>query len=146
MMMERFDENFFGELRANAEADVADLANHISLLGEKADFLFLAKAHLPEAMFDLGRGGKLLDAHVGARANVTQRANKRLRTFRIGRDHQGAIVHRVEIRLIETELQEERGFARDAHREFPSRFAEHPGATWFRTWITVRFNFCRQAE
>ena len=94
MVMERFDKDRFGELRANAQADIANLANHVGLLGQKADLLLLAKTHFPEAVLDFGRGRKLLDAHVRACANVTQRANKRLRTFRIGRDHQGAIVHR----------------------------------------------------
>jgi hypothetical protein len=55
--MKRLDENFFGKLRANAEADVANLADDVGLLGQETDFLFFAKAHLAKAMFYFGRRG-----------------------------------------------------------------------------------------
>ena len=69
--MNRFDDNFFRELRADAEAHVANLANDVGLLGEKSDFLFLAKAHFAETMSDFGGGGELFDADGGSCANVT---------------------------------------------------------------------------
>lgn len=54
-MLKRFNNNLFSKLGANPKANIANLANHIGLLGEKADFLFLTKAHFPEAVGDFGR-------------------------------------------------------------------------------------------
>lgn len=53
-MLERFDNNLFSKLGADAQADVANLANDIGLLGEKANFLFFTKAHFAKAVGDFG--------------------------------------------------------------------------------------------
>ena len=69
--MDRLDDDLFRELRADAKADIANLADNIGLLSEEADFLFFAKAHFTEAMGDFGRGGELLNADGSACADVT---------------------------------------------------------------------------
>jgi hypothetical protein len=68
--MDRLDDDLFRELRADAKAYIANLADNIGLLSEEADFLFFAKAHFPEAMGDFRGGGELLDADGSACTNV----------------------------------------------------------------------------
>jgi hypothetical protein len=72
------NQNLFGELGTDAETDVANLANDARVLADQFDFLFLTKAHLAQAMRDLGRGHELLDAHGGALSHLVQRTDQGL--------------------------------------------------------------------
>jgi hypothetical protein len=105
--MDWLDQNLFGQLRADPQAHIANLANNVRLLGEQPDFLLFAKAHFPETMSDLWGRGKLLDPNRGASPHAAERANEWLRTFRIRFNLDGTVVHLRDHRmLIETELQE----------------------------------------
>ena len=68
--MNGLDDDFLGELRADAQTDVADLADDIGVLSQKADFLFLAKAHFTEPMGDFRSGCKLLYSNRSTCTNV----------------------------------------------------------------------------
>ncbi len=46
--MKRFDEDGFGQLLAQREAPVADLANQAGITTKKFDALLLAKAHFAQ--------------------------------------------------------------------------------------------------
>lgn len=65
------NDDLFGELDADPQADIANLANDVGVLGEQADFLFFAEAHFPEAVLHFGRGGELFYPDGSACANVT---------------------------------------------------------------------------
>lgn len=54
-MLKRFNNNLFSKLGADPKANIANLANHIGLLGKKTNFLFFTKAHFTEAVGDFGR-------------------------------------------------------------------------------------------
>ena len=68
--VDRLDDDLFGQLRANAQANIADLTDDVGMLGEKADFLFFAEAHLAKAMSHLGSGIELLNLNGSACADV----------------------------------------------------------------------------
>ena len=91
--LDRLDQNFLCELRADAQAHIANLANNVGLLREQPHLLLFAKTHLAEPMCDFRRSRKLLDPHRSARPNMAQRADKRLRTFRIRFYPDRTIVH-----------------------------------------------------
>jgi hypothetical protein len=93
LRVERFNEDFFRELSADPEADIADLANDVRLLGEKADFLLFAKTHFAQAMLHFRRSGKLLDADGSAGADAIQWADKRLKASCLSGKCRGTIVH-----------------------------------------------------
>ncbi len=70
-----FDQDELGQLLADGQAGVANLANEIGLAGEQVDDLFFAKADLAQSILDLGRGAQLLDAHGHAGSDAAQRTN-----------------------------------------------------------------------
>jgi hypothetical protein len=53
-MLKRFNNNLFSKLGADPKANIANLANHIGLLGKKANLLFFTKAHFAKAVGDFG--------------------------------------------------------------------------------------------
>lgn len=67
---ERFDQDLFGQLGADPQAGVADLADEAALAAEEFDFLFFAETHFSQAVGDLRRGRKLLDADGHTRAHA----------------------------------------------------------------------------
>jgi len=78
----RLDPDGLRQLRADAETDVADLANDVGVLAKKFDPLLLAKPQLAQAMGDLRSSAKLPDPAGRADAHLTERTNKRfLATF-----------------------------------------------------------------
>jgi hypothetical protein len=56
-----FNQNGLGNLLANREAGVADLANEIGLAGEQLNDLILTKAQLSQTILDFRGGAELLD-------------------------------------------------------------------------------------
>jgi hypothetical protein len=50
-------------------------------LAEELDLLLFAEAHFPEAVSDLGIGGKLFDPHSRPGAHLAQGAHERLAAF-----------------------------------------------------------------
>jgi hypothetical protein len=74
----RLNENAFGQLCADAEPGIADLANDIGLVTHEFYLLFFTEAHFTQAMRNFGRGGKLFDANGRARDNSAEGAKKRL--------------------------------------------------------------------
>lgn len=78
-----FNQDFLGELSADTQTNIANLANNVGPLRQKANFLLLAKSHLAEPVLDLRRRRKLLDPHGSACTDGAQWADKRLRTIRI---------------------------------------------------------------
>jgi hypothetical protein len=74
---DQFNPDDFGELRADPEAGVANLANDVAVPADQANLLLLAKPKLAQTMIHLGAGGKLLDADGGAGADLAQRTKKR---------------------------------------------------------------------
>src|SRR5262249_36015551 len=79
---QRFHQDFFGQLRADAHAHLANLADDIRLLAEKLDFLFFTESHLAKPMGHFRRGRKLLDSHSRPRAHLAQGARKWLAALR----------------------------------------------------------------
>jgi hypothetical protein len=75
-----FDHDSFGQAPADAQAGVANLAYNAGLAAEELDFLFFAETHFAKAMGHLGRGGKLLDAHVHPGPHGAERTQERLGT------------------------------------------------------------------
>lgn len=78
-LVQRFDQDGVRQFRADAEPDVANLADDIVLLTEQFDALFLAKAEFAEAPGHFRRGGKLFDPAGGAHPHLAERTNVRLR-------------------------------------------------------------------
>lgn len=60
---ERFDENGVGELFAERQPCVADLADKIGLPGQQLDLLIFAKSQFAEAVAHVRFSGKVLDAN-----------------------------------------------------------------------------------
>jgi hypothetical protein len=75
-----FDQDSLGQALADAQPGVAHLAYNAGLAAEEFDFLFFAEAHFAQAMGHLGRGGKLLDAHVNPGPHGAERTQERLGT------------------------------------------------------------------
>src|SRR5437868_2360673 len=76
--VEWFHQNIFRQLGTDAQARVANLADHINLAADEAYLLLFTKAHLPQAFGDLRGRGELLDADSRAGNNPAQRAEIRV--------------------------------------------------------------------
>jgi len=74
----RLNENAFGQLCADAEPGIADLANDIGLATHQLYLLFFTEAHFTQAMRNFRGGGKLLDANGRASDHAAERAKERL--------------------------------------------------------------------
>jgi len=72
----RFHQNGFSKLGADAKPGIADQANEVALAAQKLDLLLFAKTHLTKTMGNLGRSGKLLDADGCAGNDPAQRAQE----------------------------------------------------------------------
>ena len=72
---EGFDEDQPGQLLADGEAGVADLADDVIAAGDEADDLVFAKADLAQAVLDIRRGAELFHAHRDAGLDAAQRTN-----------------------------------------------------------------------
>jgi hypothetical protein len=70
---EGLDEDELGELLADGQSRVADLADEIGLAGEQLDDLVLAQPQLPQAILQFRRSAQLLDAHGDAGLDPAQR-------------------------------------------------------------------------
>ena len=70
-----FHENQFGELFADGQARVADLANEIVPAGDEPNDLVFAKANFPQAILDFRGRAELLDADRNARLDAVQGTN-----------------------------------------------------------------------
>jgi len=68
----RFHEDEPGELLANGEPGIADLADKIVLVGYEADDLVFAQADFTQTVLDCRNRAKLPDAHRNARLNAIQ--------------------------------------------------------------------------
>jgi hypothetical protein len=87
----RLDPDGLGEISADAEADVADLANDVGVAADELDLLIFAEAHFAEAMGDFRRGGQLFDANRHTSLDLIQRAGIRVLALAGG----GAVVVRL---------------------------------------------------
>jgi len=67
----RLNDDLLGELRANAQANITNLADDVGVLGEKPDFLLLAKAHFTKTMRNFRGGGELFNTDGSSCTNVT---------------------------------------------------------------------------
>src|SRR5947208_195299 len=67
-----FDDDLGGERRADADAHIANLADHVGLLTEQLDLLLFAETHFAEAMRHFRRSGKLLDADCRSCAHLAE--------------------------------------------------------------------------
>ena len=76
---ERFDPDGVGQFGADAQTNVADLADDVVVLAEKFDPLFLAEAHLAQPMRNFRRSGKLFDPAGRAHPHVAEWADETLR-------------------------------------------------------------------
>ena len=74
------DHDGFGELGADAEAGVADLADDVGVLHQQADALFFAEAHFAQPSGDLSGAVELFDADRCAGLDRVERAQLGLRT------------------------------------------------------------------
>jgi hypothetical protein len=78
--LHRLNQDECGELLAEREAGVADLADETRAVGDEADDLILAQAQFAEAGLNFGRGAQLPDAHRNARLHPVQRTQLATRT------------------------------------------------------------------
>ena len=105
---DRFNQNGVGQLFADTKPCVADLANESGLPGQHFDLLVFTQTHLSQTLPQFRGGGKMFDAHSGARLNTTQRADLRACTLAahniIGLRR--SLIHWPQNRLVETKLQE----------------------------------------
>ena len=101
---ERFDQDGLGELLAESETGVTDLADDIELLADDAHLLVFAEAKLAQPIADFGRGGESLDAHGSASIDAVQRAQLSL-VAGFGRTQWQRIVHDSYCTKVERELQ-----------------------------------------
>jgi hypothetical protein len=69
------DHDQFGQLLADGEAGVANLADEIVTAGDEADDPVFPEADFAQAVLNFGRGAKLADAHRDARLDAAQRTN-----------------------------------------------------------------------
>jgi hypothetical protein len=76
--VERFHQNIVRQLGTDAEARIANLADHIDLAAHQTNLLLFTETHLPQALRDLRRGGKLLDPHGRAGNDPAQGAEIRV--------------------------------------------------------------------
>ena len=67
-----FHQNQLGQLFADGEAGVANLADEIVSAGDEPDDLVFAEPDFPEAVLNFRRGAKLLDAHRDAGLDAAQ--------------------------------------------------------------------------
>jgi hypothetical protein len=67
-----FDEDGFGQLAADAEAGVADLANDIGMAAQQFDALLFAKTEFSQADPQFRRPGQFLDANHRTRLNAAE--------------------------------------------------------------------------
>jgi len=81
---QRLHQDGVSQFYAEAETNVADLADEVGLLAEKFDLLVFAEAHLAEAMGNFGRGGKLFDPAGGTHPQLAEWTDERLFTTRGG--------------------------------------------------------------
>jgi hypothetical protein len=72
---ERLDHDQLGQLLADGEAGIANLADEIGLAGEKPDDLVFAKAEFAQTVLQFRGCTKLLDAHGHARFDTGEGAN-----------------------------------------------------------------------
>lgn len=83
---DRFNDDTFSQLGADAQAGVADLADEVGLAAEQGDFLLFAKAHLAQPVHHFLRGAKLFDTYTGAGPHLVERAKLRLGTIAFHRN------------------------------------------------------------
>jgi hypothetical protein len=69
---DRFDEDQLGQLRADRQPRIANLANEICMAGDQPDDLVLTQADFPQAVLDFRSGTKLFDPHRHARLDAAQ--------------------------------------------------------------------------
>lgn len=74
MRRERFDVNRVRQLGAQTEPDVADLADHVVVLEQTFDPLFLTEAHLSQALTQIRGSGELFDPHRRPGTHLAERA------------------------------------------------------------------------
>jgi len=67
-----FDEDELGELCADGEAGVANLADEIGLAGEETNHLIFPEAEFAQAILQLRRGAELFNADGDAGAHAAQ--------------------------------------------------------------------------
>jgi hypothetical protein len=79
MEWQRLDQNGLGQLRADAEPDVADLANDVVLLAQEPDMLVLAKTQFSQSKAHFWRSGELLDPDGAAGADFAERTQTWIR-------------------------------------------------------------------
>lgn len=78
--MDGFHPNLLSQSSAQSEARIADLTKEIAAALQDLDSLGLAKAHLTQALIDLGRGRELADNRNGSSPTTTQAAKLGCRT------------------------------------------------------------------
>jgi hypothetical protein len=71
--LHRLNQNERGELLAEREAGIANLADEARAVGDETDDLVLAQAQFTEAGLNFGRGAQLPDAHRHAGLHPVQR-------------------------------------------------------------------------
>ncbi len=80
-----FDEDGLGQVLAEGDAGIADLANQAGMTADEADALFLAQSHLAQAPDDVRLRGQLLDANHRARVHRRKRTGRGVRATVRGR-------------------------------------------------------------
>lgn len=79
MSSDRLDEDIVSELRADAQASIANETDEIGMAAEELDALLLAKAQLAQTKADLGRAVEAFNANGSAGDNAAQRTDKGIR-------------------------------------------------------------------
>ena len=72
---ERLDHDDFGQLLADREASIANLADEVSLAGEQFDDVVLAEAELAQPVLNFRSGAELLNAYRDSGFHAVQRTN-----------------------------------------------------------------------
>jgi hypothetical protein len=71
-LQEWFDEDQCGQLLADSEAGVTDLADQIVAAGDELDDLLFAQANFPQTILQFRRGAELLDANGNAHLDMVE--------------------------------------------------------------------------
>ena len=77
----RFDQDHFGELLADRETRIADLADEIGLAGQQLYDVVLTKDEFAQAVLNLRRGAELFDSHGNTGFDSVQGTNLTTRLF-----------------------------------------------------------------
>ena len=70
-----FDHDDFGQLFADGQAGVANLANEVGLAGQQFDDVIFAETQFAQPVLDFRRGAKLFDSHSDSGFDPVQRTN-----------------------------------------------------------------------